>query len=226
MREQEELPRPLGREQTEAEPGQQQGLPRFQQDIRGVIAGGADQVGEHHSDLTAFGAVFWMWRLGYCDVVAASTGGALPLASLRRAAMASSSFTRCPSAVTPSCFRCSSVRLGRTVLVYLILAECCLVLPEAQAPQPDHNVHDGAHTIGGIRVHTCRGSEGVQGGVGCSQGFGVARAERLPAGSLAESVRAVVTRSTMSLARSARSGSQGHWGETRRAARCEAHVGQ
>ena len=29
-------------------------------------------------------------------------------------------------------------------LVYLIFAECSLILPEAQAPQPDHNVHDGA----------------------------------------------------------------------------------
>jgi hypothetical protein len=28
-------------------------------------------------------------------------------------------------------------------LIYFILAECRLVLPEAQAPQPDHNVHDG-----------------------------------------------------------------------------------
>ena len=27
-------------------------------------------------------------------------------------------------------------------LVYVILAECRLILPEAQAPQPDHNVHD------------------------------------------------------------------------------------
>jgi hypothetical protein len=26
-------------------------------------------------------------------------------------------------------------------LVYLILAECRLILPEAQAPQPDHDVH-------------------------------------------------------------------------------------
>ena len=25
--------------------------------------------------------------------------------------------------------------------VYLVLAECCLILSEAQAPQPDHNVH-------------------------------------------------------------------------------------
>src|SRR6478736_6186529 len=30
-------------------------------------------------------------------------------------------------------------------LVYIIVAENRLVLPEAQAPQPDHNVHDGAH---------------------------------------------------------------------------------
>src|SRR5262245_61844626 len=28
-------------------------------------------------------------------------------------------------------------------LVYVIVAECRLVLPKAQAPQPDNNVHDG-----------------------------------------------------------------------------------
>ena len=53
--------------------------------------------------------------LGVLDVVAAPTAGVFPLASLRRAAMASSSFTRCPTAVTPSSFRVSCVRLGRTV---------------------------------------------------------------------------------------------------------------
>src|SRR5262249_31983180 len=30
-------------------------------------------------------------------------------------------------------------------LIYLVLAERCLVLSEAKAPQPDHDVHDGAH---------------------------------------------------------------------------------
>ena len=35
------LPRSLGRKKTQAEPSQQQGLPSFQQDIRGVVAGGA-----------------------------------------------------------------------------------------------------------------------------------------------------------------------------------------
>ena len=33
-------------------------------------------------------------------------------------------------------------------LVYVILVECRLVLHEAQAPQPDHNVHNGAPTQG------------------------------------------------------------------------------
>ena len=33
-------------------------------------------------------------------------------------------------------------------LVYLILPERRLVLAETQAPQPDHNVHDGAHNRG------------------------------------------------------------------------------
>ena len=30
-------------------------------------------------------------------------------------------------------------------LVDLVVAECRLVFFEAQAPQPDHHVHDGAH---------------------------------------------------------------------------------
>src|SRR6516165_11367820 len=38
-------------------------------------------------------------------------------------------------------------------LVYVILAEDRLILPEAQAPQPDHNVHDGAYTIRGNAHH-------------------------------------------------------------------------
>ena len=36
-------------------------------------------------------------------------------------------------------------------LVYLVLAECSLILPVAQAPQPDHDVHDGAHRNVGNR---------------------------------------------------------------------------
>ena len=61
--------------------------------------------------------------LGALDVVDASTEGVLPLPSLRRAAIASSSFTRCPSDATPSSFRFSCVKLGRLPSVYVILAE-------------------------------------------------------------------------------------------------------
>ena len=44
--------------------------------------------------------------------------------------MASSSFSRCPTAVTPISFGVSWVRLGQDRLfVYLILAECRLVFP-------------------------------------------------------------------------------------------------
>ena len=55
-------------------------------------------------------------------------------------------------------------------LVYLIFAECRLVLPEAQAPQPDHNVHDGVHNR---EWHIIFWSiEGVQGRLdyGCLRG--------------------------------------------------------
>ena len=53
--------------------------------------------------------------LGVAGAVAASAEGSLAPASLRRAAMASSSFSRCPTAATPSSFSVSCVRLGRTV---------------------------------------------------------------------------------------------------------------
>ena len=38
-------------------------------------------------------------------------------------------------------------------LVYVILAEDRLVLREAQAPQPDHDVHDGRPSIMGGAYH-------------------------------------------------------------------------
>jgi hypothetical protein len=37
-------------------------------------------------------------------------------------------------------------QIGQDRLVYLVLAERRLILPEAQAPEPDHHVHDGAQT--------------------------------------------------------------------------------
>ena len=35
---------------------------------------------------------------------------------------------------------------GQNLGIDVILTECRLVLPEAQTPQPDQNVHDGAHS--------------------------------------------------------------------------------
>src|SRR5262249_60294689 len=45
----------------------------------------------------------------------------------------------------------------KNCLVYLILAECRLILSEAQAPQPDHDVHDGAPIQG-----ACTSSFGLE----------------------------------------------------------------
>src|SRR6516162_5655984 len=50
-------------------------------------------------------------------------------------------------------------------LLYLVLAECRLILPEAQAPQPDHDVHFGAPTIGG-GAHHLPGQRGCPGQIG------------------------------------------------------------
>ena len=81
------------------------------------------------------------WGTG---AVAASADGALALASLRSAAMASRSLRRCPRAATPSSFRFSAVRLGRTVSSISFSRNAASYCPEAKAPQPDHDVHDGA----------------------------------------------------------------------------------
>ena len=46
-------------------------------------------------------------------------------------------------------------------LVYLVLAECGLILSEAQAPQPDHDVHRGAPQSIVVSI-ICGGRESVQ----------------------------------------------------------------
>ena len=49
------------------------------------------------------------------------------------------------SADAPSLLQVLSRQIGQDRLIYLVLAEDRLVLAEAQASQPDHHVHDGAH---------------------------------------------------------------------------------
>ena len=93
-----------------------------------------DKVGEHHRDLTPLGAVFGMCAWGNVDVVSASMEGALPLASLRR--------QRCiqqldavPKRRDAKLFQVLVRQARENRLVYVILAECSLILPEAQAPR-------------------------------------------------------------------------------------------
>ena len=45
-------------------------------------------------------------------------------------------------------FRSSAVQGRKNRFVYLVLAERCLILSKAQAPQPDRNVHGGAYNRG------------------------------------------------------------------------------
>jgi hypothetical protein len=52
------------------------------------------------------------------------------------------------SADAPSLLQVLSRQIGQDRLIYLVLAECRLILPEAQAPEPDHNVHEGAYYRG------------------------------------------------------------------------------
>ena len=62
--------------------------------------------------------------------------------------MASSSLTAVPERRDAKLLQVLGRQARKDRLVYLVLAECRLVLPEAQAPQPDHNVHEGAQTQG------------------------------------------------------------------------------
>jgi hypothetical protein len=55
-------------------------------------------------------------------------------------------------------------------LVYRVFAGCRLIPPEAQAPQPDHNIHDGRPSIMG-GTHHLLGKRGCPGWRWGSQDF-------------------------------------------------------
>ena len=103
--------------------------------------------------------------LGGLGVVATSAEGALPLASVRRAAIASSSLRRCPSAATPSSFRSSAVRPGRTVSSISFSRNAASYLPRPRL-RSQTTMSMMAPTIGGgvhhLPVHrTCPGQIGL-----------------------------------------------------------------
>jgi hypothetical protein len=54
--------------------------------------------------------------------------------------------------VTPKLLQVLFRQARKNRLVYLIVAERGLILPEAQAPQPDHNVHRSAPQSGVVRA--------------------------------------------------------------------------
>src|SRR5262249_33978053 len=77
------------------------------------------------------------------------------LVSSRRAAMASRNLRRCPNDVTPSSFRSSAVRVSRTVSSMSFSRKIPSYFPEAQAPQPDHNVHNQRPPSGVAHIMVC-----------------------------------------------------------------------
>src|SRR6516225_7672021 len=99
--------------------------------------------------------------LGALDGVAASTEGCLPLASLRRTAMASNRLHTVTKRGDSKLLQVLVRQARENRLVYVILAEDRLILPEANAPQPDHNVHDGDPNSGLPHIIVLLG-EGVQ----------------------------------------------------------------
>ena len=82
--------------------------------------------------------------LGVLDAVAASTEGALPLRVVTQSGDSIEQLHAVPKRRDAKLFQVLVRQAREDRLVYLILAECRLVLPEAQAPQPDHDVHEDA----------------------------------------------------------------------------------
>ena len=74
----------------------------------------------------------------------ASSGGAFALASAPKAAIASSSLQPVPNCCDAKLLQGLRRQAREDRFVNLVLAECRLVLSEAKAPQPNHNVHDDA----------------------------------------------------------------------------------
>jgi hypothetical protein len=101
------------------------------------------QVGEHHRHLTALGPVLgsdaWDTRRGRCV-----NGRRLAARVATQSSDSIEQFAAMPKRRDAKLLQVLGRQVGEDRLVYVILAEDRLVLPEAQAPQPDHNVHRGA----------------------------------------------------------------------------------
>src|SRR4029077_16554705 len=114
------------------------------------------------------------WARGLLAVVFASTDGVLPRALPGRVAIASSSLSRCPTAVTPSSFRVSCVRLGRTVSLLLLDVvhrrsggvDIGLRLTELRVVVVVNDIDDGIARVNPLKVLNVDGFD-VSGNFGC-----------------------------------------------------------
>ena len=111
---------------------------------------------KHHRDLAAFGALSGAGTVRRVDVAATSTDGAMPLVLVRRCSNCiEQCMRRCPSDGHAKSFKSSAVRFRRTRPSMAFSRNDRLILSEAQAPQPDHDVHT-APTIGVGAYHLLR----------------------------------------------------------------------
>jgi hypothetical protein len=103
----------------------------------------ADEVREHHRHLTALGAIFGTCAWG-TRPVGCVNGGRL---ATRVVTQSSDGIEELHTVTKRGDTKFLQVLLRQARenrLVYVILAEDRLVFPEAQAPQPDHHVHEDA----------------------------------------------------------------------------------
>jgi hypothetical protein len=105
----------------------------------------ADEVREHHRHLTALGAIFGTCAWG-TRPVGCVNGGRLAARVVTQSSDGIEELHTVTKRGDTKLLQGLVRQARKNRLVYLILAECRLILPETQASQPDHNVHDGAHS--------------------------------------------------------------------------------
>ena len=112
-----------------------------------IHAGGkcrrAYEVRKHHRHLAALGTILWLGAWGTrCG--RRVNGGRLTALAVAQGSDGVEQLQPMPDCRDPQLLQGLVRQARENRLVYLILAECSLILPEAQAPQPIPEVHDSA----------------------------------------------------------------------------------
>src|SRR5262249_37423319 len=100
---------------------------------------------------SALGAVFWRSASG-ARCGRGLDGGRLTAVVFAQSRDGIQQLAAVPKRGDAQLLQVLSRQARKNRLVYVILAECRLILPEAQAPQPDHDVHDGAPHSGLLHI--------------------------------------------------------------------------